>query len=807
MSSKRVLIVEDEPATALYLRRFMKELGYEVVGTVDDGAAAIERFAATRPEVVLMDVYLEGALDGVETARAIRRQSNACIVFLTAYADDSTVRRAREAEADGYVIKPVEPDLLRATLEVALYRRLAGPRKSVMDLVTSQQGLMQALSSSTDGVMGFDRAGVCTFANAVAARMWGGHAEALAGRTLHSLLHEPETVPGLPCEACAARAKGDATHDPGGRLRRQDGGIVPVEYTAHPLVGAHGTEGTIVSLLGRPSPGDSTRESTYRERQQAAVAHLGQRALQDVETQPLLQETVDLVRESLQVDSSALLELQPDGSALLLRAAAHLQLQAEECRAVSHLDEGPAGYALRQGLSIISNDLRHEGRFEVAAELQLEGADSCVCAIVHGDDGPYGVLSAWSRSGRQFTQQDVIVLESFASLLSIIMRQRRAQELLRQSEQQLFHSQKMEALGLLAGGVAHDLNNLLTVINGYGELLLMTLDRSDQRHGYVREIEEAGERAASLTRQLLTFSRHQVVTPRVLDLNGVIANLEKMLRRLIGEDVKLITRLDPQAGHVKADAGQMEQVVMNLVVNARDAMPRGGRLEIETTAVEGDFVSLRVSDTGCGMDSGVAARIFEPFYTTKEPGRGTGLGLSTVYSIVQQCGGGIAVESAPGRGTRFEILLPVTHDEPPAADVIGSRVRETRRAETVLVVEDDARVRSLVAQVLERGGYRVLVAEGGDEALSICREIDVPLDLLLTDTVMPGLSGCEVAAEVVRMREHTRVLFMSGYTDDAMERYGVLLDEVQFLAKPFKPEVLLRAVRKALDNPAGGEPN
>jgi two-component system cell cycle sensor histidine kinase/response regulator CckA len=379
----------------------------------------------------------------------------------------------------------------------------------------------------------------------------------------------------------------------------------------------------------------------------------------------------------------------------------------------------------------------------------------------------------------------------------------------RKLEQQLRQAQKMEAVGRLAGGVAHDFNNVLTAILGYADLLKSeTGDRDD----FIAEIKKAGERAASLTRQLLAFSRQQVLEPKVLQFNALIENLENMLRRLIPEDVKLVTVLEPAAWKVRADAGQLEQVIMNLAVNARDAMPEGGTLTIETknarldasdapeieTLRPGDFAMLAVTDTGVGMSAETQSHIFEPFFTTKGVGKGTGLGLATVYGIVKQSGGFIWVKSEPGFGTSFKIYLPrveATLDDsgspkPPEGAAGGS--------ETVLLVEDEQAVRALARKLLERLGYKVLEAGNGTAALETARQHAGPIHVLLTDVVMPGLSGVDLAARVVALRPDTKVLFMSGYTNDAIVRHGLVHEGGHFLQKPFTPDALARKLREAL---------
>lgn len=380
-------------------------------------------------------------------------------------------------------------------------------------------------------------------------------------------------------------------------------------------------------------------------------------------------------------------------------------------------------------------------------------------------------------------------------------------------EEQLRQSQKMEAIGQLAGGVAHDFNNLLTAINGYSGLALQRIDENHPLRGYLEEIKKAGDRAANLTRQLLAFGRKQILQPLPINLNDVVADMNKMLRRLIGEDIVLTATLDSELKRIKADPGQIEQVLMNLVVNARDAMPQGGNLTIETASVEldqdyadrhvgvvpGKFVMLAVSDTGTGMDEATQAKIFDPFFTTKEKGKGTGLGLSTVYGIIRQSGGSIWVYSECGHGTTFKVYLPQMAIEPQRAEAIVA-LPEPRGVETILLVEDEDVVRGLAKQILEQSGYKVLAAARGAEAIGLCQQSVDPIHLVLTDVVMPEISGKEVADRLRELRPGVRVLFMSGYTDAAIVHHGVLDSNIEFIQKPFTPVALIRKVREVLDS-------
>ena len=399
------------------------------------------------------------------------------------------------------------------------------------------------------------------------------------------------------------------------------------------------------------------------------------------------------------------------------------------------------------------------------------------------------------------------------ALVQDVEERKQTEEALRRSEEQLRQSQRIEAIGRLAGGVAHDFNNLLTVITGRCALLLRRPGEDGLVRREIEVIKDTADRAATLTRQLLAFSRKQVLMPRVVDLNTIVGEMDPMLRRLIGEDLRLVSSLRPDLGQVRVDPSQMEQIIMNLAVNARDAMPGGGRVTIETDnvslaadshfsdvqVVPGRYVLLAVSDTGIGMEAATRARIFEPFFTTKAPGTGTGLGLSTVYGIVKQSGGYIFVYSEPGQGATFKIYLPRvdgTAEKRPAGDSEDSAPRGTG---TILLVEDEEVVRNLTREILEQVGYTVLAASGAAEARALCEAHTGPIHLLLTDVVMPETGGRELSVALAPLRPGMRVLFMSGYTDNAAVLHGVVESGSAFLQKPFTPAGLAHKVREVLD--------
>jgi PAS domain S-box-containing protein len=448
-------------------------------------------------------------------------------------------------------------------------------------------------------------------------------------------------------------------------------------------------------------------------------------------------------------------------------------------------------------------------RSSIAARVGLHGA----CAFpIWFRSQILGVVEFLSRSIREPDPDLLAMMVTVGSQIGQFIERKRVEEALSESEEQLRQSQKLEAIGQLAGGVAHDFNNLLTVIGGYSSILLGKLPQDSPYRSNIEEIKKAGDRAGALTRQLLAFSRKQILQPKVLDLNVVVADLEKMVRRLIGEDIDLLAITSPVLGKVKADPGQIEQVLLNLIVNARDAMPKGGKLTIETRNIvlspdyaqrhatqPGPYVMLAVSDTGCGIDAAIQPRVFEPFFTTKRSGKGTGLGLATVYGIVKQSGGNIWVYSEVGLGSTFKVYLPrvdeITEGE---GEVISQSIPQG--TEMVLLVEDEEQVRAILQHILEDQGYHVLAASNGEEALSISHDLERDIKLMITDVVMPQMSGRELAERVLAVRPHLPVLFMSGYTDDAIVRHGLLDEKLNFIQKPFDSATVSRKVREVLDS-------
>ena len=555
-------------------------------------------------------------------------------------------------------------------------------------------------------------------------------------------------------------------------------------------------------------------EAEARARQQEVLAALGVRALSAIDLDELLQHGLREMARTLGVPLAAVFEPVPGSGSLVMRVGEGWRngVVGQVIRDSGY--EPLGGQALELGEPLVIDWSAPESTARELPLLREHGVQSGIHVMLAAPDGPKGVLGAYSAAPRAFDREDVLFVHGVANILAAAISRRNTEQDLLQSQVRLQSVQKMEAIGRLAGGIAHDFNNLVQAIGGYTEILLKRLPRSDGLHYYALEIRRAGDRAAALTRQLLAFSKQQVLKPRVLDLNGVVANVEHLLRRLIGEHIELRTSLAPGLGAVRADAAQLDQVLVNLAVNSRDAMPAGGTLTIETGDATlpradqherfairpGPYVMLAVTDTGCGMDEETRARAFEPFFTTKPAGQGTGLGLSTVYGIVKQSDGYIWVDSEPGAGTCVRICLPRVEEpvqgvEPrhgfaPVATPGGS--------ETLLLVEDEAGVREVIVEWLSNHGYRVLTAQNGADALALAGAHVGPIHLMIADVVMPQMGGPELASRLLPFRPEMKVIYVSGYADEAIGDPGKLAAGAAFLQKPFSLDVLLRRVREIL---------
>jgi len=643
-------------------------------------------------------------------------------------------------------------------------RDISERRQADADLRASEERFRALVENSADAIVLVDAQGVVLYQSHSAERIIGYTADERRGHNALELVH-PDDRAGVARKLLECRKRPGGIASAEFRGRRKDGEWLYLEGTATNRIEEPAVRAIVINY----------RDVTERKRAEAAMR------ISEERFRLVSQATNDAIWD---LDLATGLVWWNEGAQTLFRYAPR------------EVGNDPSWWAERvhpedrERVLASSQAAIDEGAASWSAEFRFRRADGSYAQVV---DRAHILRDAQGRAVRMI-----------GSMMDLSER--------RSLEEQLAQAHKMEAVGRLAGGIAHDFNNLLSAILGYGDLMLPKLHDPTLR-SKMMEIRKAAERAAALTRQLLAFSRKQVLVPVVVPVGGLISDLSRMLRRLIGEDIELVTLVPSTAVAVRADPGQLEQVLVNLAVNARDAMPRGGKLTIEAAVVDPDDafrqehpdvpagrqVVISVTDTGVGMDPEVSKHIFEPFFTTKGKGKGTGLGLATVYGIVTQSGGQVEVETAPGRGTRFRIFLPAVEVAPasvPAApeEVVGG-------SETVLLVEDEAALRSLGQEILRDQGYKVLAAGSGGEALALARNHTAPIHLLVTDVVMPGMDGRELADRLAPLHPETRCLFMSGYTDDAIVRRGVR-EGMPFLQKPFSIDALALKVRQVLDQPA-----
>jgi PAS domain S-box-containing protein len=664
--------------------------------------------------------------------------------------------------------------------------------------------------------------------NSAAEKIFGFSKEEVLGTYSH-LLIVPSDSQAFVEEIFGRVAAGESLSSPGNNVTK-DGRRITCEWHNTPL---KTPDGTFVGMMSMAQ--DVTEQIQIAQSLQEA----NQRALTDyerlVERIAAVGQTLGTARDLMMIYRAlrdfAVLSVPCDGLVISLynpdtetRRPAYCWADETEFdpRAAGDVAvrNGSTGRAIKTGSVVIDNDFQQQLRnmqTPVLIGKSIEGLtpQSALTAPMTVMGRTVGCVEIQSYQLGAYNQDHAAAIRMAANLAANAVENvtLMARELVK--EEQLRQSQKMDAIGQLAGGVAHDFNNLLTVITGYSELSLRRMAKDDPLRKNIEGITKAGVRAAGLTRQLLAFSRRQMLQAKVLDLNTIVRELDTMLQRLIGEDIDLMTMLSPSLGQVKADPGQLEQVLLNLVVNARDALPRGGKITIETTHAEldeayarahlgvrpGSYVVLAVSDTGIGIDAEIQKCIFDPFFTTKEIGKGTGLGLSTVYGIVKQSEGSISVYSELGQGTTFKVYLPRVDEVAEGGESAYGPPDARGGLETILLVEDEELVRNLAVVILEQYGYVVLAGANGEEALRICKGFAGTIDLMITDVVMPQMSGRELAEEVAGLRPDTRVLYMSGYTDDAVVRHGILEKNMAFIQKPFLPDDLARKTRELLDLP------
>ena len=756
----RVLLVEDNPADARLVREMLKESHRPVEIThASRLREALEFLRKGGFSAILLDLNLPDS-EGMNTFLRARAEAlHAPIVVLTGLADEEVAARAVREGAQDYLVKAeVDGPLLYRSIRYAVERHASDEaiRRSEALYRNLIDGSIQGVVIHVDGVI--------KLANPALASLLGvERPDELIGQPIWQYI-APEDREMARAYQKARREGRPAPNNFELHLLRRNGSVVALDCMASSIAweGGQATLATMVDMTDRKRAEQGLRTSEERFRQIA--------------------ENIKEAFIIIELDGFRPLYLSRMWEEIWGRPLEEAYRNPMDWVQAIHPDDaGVAGEtrrALEKGEAISRN-------FRV---VRPDGTIRWVRARA------FPVYNA-----NQELYREVGLVEDITDL--------------RRTEEQLLQAQKMEAVGRLAGGVAHDFNNLLTAILGYSELVLQDLGPDHPSADDLKEIRAAGQSAESLTRQLLAFSRRQILQPQTLDLNKVLTRVDALLQRIIGEDVELTMKLTTPLGRVSADPGQIEQVVLNLAVNARDAMPYGGKLTIETdnVALDEDYVAqhagaavgphvmMAVTDTGTGMDDATQQRLFEPFFTTKEPGRGTGLGLATVYGIVTQSRGSIWVYSELGQGSTFKVYLPVTAEEITAPAVVARSPASLSGTETVLVVEDQIEARSVICETLRRRGYTVIEAANGPDAIVKGRQPELAIDVMLTDVVMPGMGGRRVAEVIRATRPRLRVVYMSGYTDSAIVDHGILEPGVTFVQKPFATETVLRKIREVLD--------
>ncbi len=764
----RVLQIEDSLTDAKLVLQALRSPGSSLEALrVEDASSLRAALEQKAWDVVISDWSMPkfSALSALEIVKASGLDLPFIIVSGTI--GEETAVEAMRAGADDYVLKD-KLGRLRPAVERELRERAhrEARRAAEADARAQQKRFRALIENSADAITLTGLDGTLLYASPAMARMLGAAVDGWVGGSAIQFVH-PDDRASVGAVMAKIREPGAGSLTVQFRALHQDGSVVWLEATATNMVG----EAAVGAIVG------NVRNITEQKR----------------------------THDELRLSEARFRRLADSGIVSIVIADVH-----------GNIHDTNDTYLRLMGYSR-DELLAGEVRWTDMTPPDLKDlADRAVEQLKTVGFAPPWETEQLRKDGTRVPVLVTVAMLEFPQCIAAVTdlsERKKGEAALRRVEEQLRQAQKMEAIGSLAGGVAHDFNNALSVILSYSELILDELKGNDPLRGDVEQIQTAGKRASELTRQLLLFSRQQVVEPKVLNLNAVLVGMDKMLRRILGEDIDLVSSPDAALGRVRADPGSIEQVVMNLVVNARDAMPTGGKLTMETSNVEldegftlehhaakpGPYVMLAVSDTGTGMDKVTRARIFEPFFTTKEKGKGTGLGLSTVFGIVRQSDGHVWVYSELGKGTTFKIYLPrvdAAIEEVRKKVLVGS----LRGSETILLVEDEDQVRTVARGILRKHGYQVLDVGNAGEALLLCEKHPATIHLLLTDVVMPQMSGPELAKRLGTVRKDMKVLCMSGYTDDAALRHGVVESGIAYLQKPLTVETLTRKVREVLDS-------
>ncbi len=766
----KILVVEDENIVAKDIQNTLKALGYTVTAVVASGEEAIQKAGETQPDLVLMDIMLKGYQDGVEAARQIFARFNIPVVYLTAYTDETTLQRAKVTEPYGYILKPFEERELHIAIEMAIYKH-----KMAKKLKEREQWLATILRSINDAVIVTDDKSLVTFMNPVAEMLTGWKQKDALGKNLAEVFK----IASAENRTAAQPASHNGAAANYSLLIASDGREIPIDDSAALIRDENGNLTGAVLVFRDISARQQAEAELHRRFLQIHHSEERYRALYD--DNPAMYFTVDVGGKILSVNQFGADQLGYKVEELVGQSWLEVFYEEDKPAAQQHLTA-----CFQNPAQVAQWELRKARKDGVI----LWGKD--LARIVRSSDDRLVIL---------------IVCED-------VTKSKQMEEALRQREEQLRQAHKMEAIGRLAGGVAQDFNNMLAAIIGTSEMAMLELHRDHPLRKDLKEIKQTADRAANLSRQLLTFARRQIIAPSLLNLSDVLLNLDKLLHRLAGEGVDLAISTAPDLGFAKVDSGQIEQMIINLASNARDAMPNGGKLKIETANVtldeaharqhpeitSGEYVMLMVRDTGAGLTEEMKKHLFEPFFSAKDKdtGKGTGLGLATAYGIVQQNHGHIIIDSAPGEGTAFRIYFPrlagIGMAPEYAPNVLSAGM------ETVLLVEDEPAIREVASRLLRERGYHVIVAANGDEALQLAKaHAKDKIHILIIDVVMPRLSGKMVAEQIKALQPDMKVLFISGYADDTVIQTGKGEVRLAFLQKPFSPALLAHKIREMLD--------
>ncbi|GAB4415706.1 MAG: response regulator [Anaerolineae bacterium] len=870
-----ILVIDDQIAGLGATLDYLADRDFDIL-IAQDGESGLERARYARPDLILLDVQMPG-LDGFEICRRLKADENTRqipVIFMTSQTEIEDKVTGFAVGAVDYITKPFQMEEVLARLKTHLTsRRLQqqlikqntqlqqeiAERQRIEEALIAERNLLRALIDNLpDQVYVKDKESRFVLVNrAVMHDLGATTLDEPIGKTDFDF-HPPDLAAEYYADEQAIIQSGQPLFNKEeSNIDRETGTRTWVLATKVPF---QNSQGKIVGLVGIGR--DITQRKQAEEALQQAHTELEQRVeartlelrqaneqlTQEIKERQRVEEEIQrrnrelallnrvIAASATETEPEAILEIICRELALVFdvpqAAASLVNKEKTELRVVAEYlapgrpsrlgwviqaADNPAFHLLlNQRIPLAVDDAQSDPRLAALHDLlQQRGTASMLFVPFIIDGEMVGLFGLHALEPRHFSTEEVNLAWSVASQVSGVLARLRLDQERQRLEAQYYQAQKMEALGRLTGGVAHDFNNLLTVILGNAGFIYNDLGQHHPLRQDVEQIQKAAERAAALTRQLLAFSRQQVLQPKVLNLNDIVTNIEKMLHRLISEDIDLITSLDPHLGQVKADFGQLEQVIVNLVVNARDAMPNGGKLTIETANVvldevyarqhieveAGPYVLLAVSDTGQGMDAETQARIFEPFFTTKAQGEGTGLGLATVHGIISQSGGHIWVYSEVGHGSTFKVYLPRIASTAEGVEPRPVAPPSERGWQTILLVEDEGMLRDLAQRALLKQGYNLLTAQNGVQARQIAAAHPGLIHLLLTDVVMPGgLSGPQLAKELVSLRPELKVLYMSGYTENAIVHHGVLDPGIAFLPKPFVPADLVRKVHEVLNS-------